>query len=49
MRKSDFYLCETKGADQIRVDCIAEAGQRLCFRYTDIAMPKTYLYPKFQA
>ena len=33
MRKSEFCLCENKGADQLRSNC--EAGQRLCFRYTD--------------
>ena len=33
MRKPDFYLCENKGADQLRSNC--EADQRFCFRYTD--------------
>ena len=33
MRKTDFCLCENKGADQLRSNC--EADQRLCFRYTD--------------
>ena len=33
MRKTDFCLCENKGADQLRTNC--EADQRLCFRYTD--------------
>ena len=33
MRKPDFYLCENKGADQLRSNC--EADQRLCFCYTD--------------
>ena len=32
-RKPDFYLCENKGADQLRSNC--EADQRLCFRYMD--------------
>ena len=32
-RKPDFWLCENKGADQLRSNC--EADQRLCFRYTD--------------
>ena len=46
MRKSDFCICENKGADQLRGN--READQRLCFRYTD----SKYLYnlnPKFQA
>ena len=33
MRKTDFCLCENKGADQLRGN--READQRLCFRYTD--------------
>ena len=33
MRKSDFCLCQNKGADQLRSNC--EADQRLCFRYSD--------------
>ena len=37
MRKLDFCLCENKGADQLRSNC--EADQRLCFRYTDSAIP----------
>ena len=45
MRKPDFYLCENKGADQLRSNC--EADQRLCFRYTDNPIP--LLYTKFQA
>ena len=35
--KLDFCLCENKGADQLRSNC--EADQRLCFRYTDSAIP----------
>ena len=37
MRKSDFCICENKGADQLRGD--READQRLCFRYTDSTIP----------
>ena len=37
MRKSEFCLCENKGADQLRSNC--EADQRLCFRYTDSTTP----------
>ena len=36
MRKTDFCLCENKGADQLRSNC--EADQRLCFCYTDSAI-----------
>ena len=38
MRKPNFclYICENKGADQLRSNC--EADQRLCFRYTDSAI-----------
>ena len=41
MRKTDLYLCENKGADQLRSNC--EADQRLCFHYTDSTIP---LLPK---
>ena len=47
MRKPDFYICENKGADQLRcfreADQNSEADQRLFFRYTDSAIP---LLPK---
>ena len=33
MRKPDIYLCENKGADQLRGK--READQRLGFRYAD--------------
>ena len=33
MRKSDFCLCENKGADQLCSNCTAD--QHLCFRYMD--------------
>ena len=33
VRKQDYWLCEIKGADQLRGN--PEADQRLCFRYTD--------------
>ena len=33
MRKTDFCLCENKGADQLRSNC--EADRHLCFCYTD--------------
>ena len=32
-RSASQFLCENKGADQLRSNC--EADQRLCFRYTD--------------
>ena len=35
MRKPTICICETKGADQFRGSCEFEAGQRLCFCYTD--------------
>ena len=41
MRKPDFSKCEKKDADQLRGN--READQRLCFRYTDSAIP---LLPK---
>ena len=37
MRKTDFCLCENKGADQLRGN--READQRLCFHYTDSIFP----------
>ena len=36
-REKTSFLCENKGADQLRGD--READQRLCFRYTDITIP----------
>ena len=36
-RKSTFYICENKDADQLRGN--READQRLCFRYIDSAIP----------
>ena len=41
MRKPAFCICENKDADQLRSNCAAD--QRLCFRYTDSAIP---LLPK---
>ena len=41
MRKPAFCICENKGADQLCGN--REAGQRLCFRYTDSTIP---LLPK---
>ena len=41
MRKPAFCICEKKDADQLRGN--READQRLCFRYTDSAIP---LLPK---
>ena len=38
MRKSAFCICENKDADQLRGN--READQRLCFRYTDSAIPR---------
>ena len=43
MRKPAFCICENKDADQLRGN--REAGQRLCFRYTDSAIP---LLPKYE-
>ena len=43
MRKPDFCIYENKDADQLRGD--READQRLCFRYTDSAIP---LLPKYE-
>ena len=40
MRKPDFCICENKDADQLRGN--READQRLCFRYTDSAIPLLY-------
>ena len=37
VRKPDFCICENKDADQLRGN--READQRLCFRYTDSAIP----------
>ena len=37
MRKPAFCICENKDADQLRGN--READQRLCFRYTDSAIP----------
>ena len=37
MRKPDFCLCKNKDADQLRGN--RKADQRLCFRYTDSAIP----------
>ena len=35
--KIGFFICENKDADQLRNNCAAD--QRLCFRYTDSAIP----------
>ena len=43
MRKPAFCICENKDADQLRGN--READQRLCFRYTDSAIP---LLPKIR-
>ena len=37
MRKPAFCICENKDADQLRGN--RKADQRLCFRYTDSAIP----------
>ena len=37
MEKPTIWICENKGADQLRSHCVAD--QRLCFRYTDSAIP----------
>ena len=41
MRKPALCICENKDADQLRSNCAAD--QRLCFRYSDSAIP---LLPK---
>ena len=43
VRKPAFCLCENKDADQLRGN--REVDQRLCFRYTDSAIP---LLPKYE-
>ena len=43
MGKPTICLGENKGADQLRSNC--EADQRLCFHYTDSAIP---LLPKYE-
>ena len=43
VRKPAFCMCENKDADRLRSS--REAGQRLCFRYTDSAIP---LLSKFE-
>ena len=45
MRKPAFCICENKDADQLRGN--PEAGQRLCFRYTDSTCTIPLL-PKFE-
>ena len=45
MGKPTIFICENKGADQLRSNC--EADQRLCFRYSDGTIP--LLLWKFQA
>ena len=37
MRKTAFYICENKDADQLCSNCAA--NQRLCFRYRDSTIP----------
>ena len=37
MRKTVFYICENKDADQLCGNRTAD--QRLCFRYTDSTIP----------
>ena len=37
MRKSTFYICKNKDADQLRGN--READQRLCFRWIDSSIP----------
>ena len=37
VRKPAFCICENKDADQLRGNRVAD--QRLCFRYTDSAIP----------
>ena len=44
MRKPDFCPCENNGADQLRSN-YCEADQRLCFRYLDSTLKKSYKRP----
>ena len=44
MRKHALYMCENKGADQLRGSITAD--QRLCFLYIDCTIPLTI--SKFQ-
>ena len=37
MTKTDFYLCENKGPNQLCSNCTAD--QRLCFRFWDSTIP----------
>ena len=46
MRKPAFFMCENKGIDQLRSNCIAD--QRLCFPYIDSSIP-LFLNPKSPA
>ena len=46
IRKTNFNLCENKGADQLSSNCTTD--QRPCFRYTDSSIPLPHI-PKFQA
>ena len=46
MRKPDFCLCESKGADQLCSNC--EADQPLCFRYRDSTVPLLSKSKNFQ-
>ena len=41
MRKPDFCLCESKCADQLRRNCVAD--QRLCFRCKDSTIPPQHI------
>ena len=47
MRKLAFCLCKNKDSNQLRGD--READQRLCFRYTDSAIPLLFYFLKLVA
>ena len=41
-----FYICESRGADQLFSN--SAAGRRLCYFATQIVLSLYFLYPKFQ-
>ena len=47
IRKPTIFICENKGADQLRGN--READLRLCFRYAESTIPLLLQNPKFQA
>ena len=41
MRKPDFCICESNGADKLCNNCTAD--QRFCFRYSDSLIPLLHI------